>query len=117
MSEECDAADVAALLDDAVARTILTETRETAMSASTLSDRCNVSTPTVYRRLERLRECGLVVEQTRYDPDGHHHKVYAATVDRVAFDVTPDGLDVAVARRERIADGLADEFTRLIEDM
>lgn len=117
MSEECDADDVAALLDDDVACTILTETRKRAMSANTLSDRCNTSPPTIYRRLERLRECGLIAEQTRYDPDGHHHSVYVANVDRIAFEMTTDGISVEVVQRDRVADNLADEFTRLIEDM
>lgn len=78
VSEENEIERIAAVLEDATARTILTETSQEPMSATTLSDRCDVSEPTVYRRLEDLRECEVLVEHTEIDPDeGHHRTIYS----------------------------------------
>lgn len=113
MSED-DVEAVAALLADETARTILTETSQQPMSASTLAERCEASGPTIYRRLERLRDQDLVVEQTRPDPSGgHHHTVYAPNFDRVTVDLQDGRFAVRVRRRE----DMADRFTRLVEEM
>lgn len=112
MSEECDIEDIAALLEDETVRTILTATSDEPMSASELSDRCGVSEPTIYRRLEELRACDLVEEQTRPDPaGGHHHKVYAPRLQRVIVELDDGTLALTVRRRE----SMADRFTDLIE--
>lgn len=114
MSEESDLEAVAALLDDETARTILTETSVEPMSANALTDRCEASQPTVYRRLEDLRERGLLVEQTRPDPvGGHHRTVYATNLERVTVDLENGELTCRVHRRE----DAADRFTRLVEEM
>lgn len=105
--------DVIRFLDDDCARQILIETTSEPMSANELSERCDVSPPTIYRRLEDLSEHGLVSEQTRLAADGHHYSVYVATLDRVEITVTDDGLDVDITARER----MADRFTDFIEDM
>jgi len=68
VSADPDIETLAGLLEDETVRVILTETSDQPMSASTLEQRCDVSGPTIYRRLERLQACDLVVEQTRPDP-------------------------------------------------
>lgn len=105
---------VGAVLADQTARQILVETSQEPMTASTLSDRCAVSEPTVYRRLDRLRECDLLVEQTRPDPEhGHHRTVYATDLDRLSIELRDGSLHVQIDRRE----DPADRFTRLVEGM
>ena len=115
MSEDDpDIETVAGLLEDQTVREILTETSQEPMSASTLKERCEASGPTIYRRLERLREAEFVIEQTRPDPeDGHHRQVYAPNLDRITIDLEAGALSVEITRRE----GMADRFTRLIEEM
>lgn len=114
MSEDDDLERLAAVLADPTARTILTETSEQPMSATTLSDRCGVSEPTIYRRLADLRECGLLVERTKLDPDaGHHRTMYATDLDRITVELHEGRLDLRIARRE----DPADRFTRLVEGM
>lgn len=114
MSEDPDVESIAALLEDGTARQILTETSLEPMSATELSERCDVSEPTIYRRLEDLRECGLVEERTRPDPEGgHHHKVYSPTLERVSVELTEGRLDLQIERRTDVAD----RFTDLIEGM
>ncbi|MFC7237281.1 helix-turn-helix domain-containing protein [Saliphagus sp. GCM10025317] len=91
MSEGAEPPELLALLDDEYARAILTKTSVKPMSASTLSDRCDASLPTIYRHLERLREYDLLSEQTELVPDGNHYSVYAARLERL--EVTLEDVD------------------------
>lgn len=105
---------VATLLEDETVRTILTETSIQPMSASELRERCPASQPTIYRRLEDLRDLDLVTEQTRPDPEGgHHRKVYVPTLDHVRVDLEAGALEARVVRQE----DMADRFTSLVEGM
>lgn len=114
MSEDPDIETVAGLLEDETARTILTQTSQQPMSASTLAERCDASGPTIYRRLERLQACDLVVERTEPDPKGgHHRKVYAPNLRRVTVELRDGELALDIDRRE----DMSDRFTRLVEEM
>jgi len=115
MSEgDPDLETVAGLLEDRTVRTILTETSKEPMSATELKGQCGASGPTIYRRLERLREADLVVEATRPDPDaGHHRTVYEPNLERVTIELADGALSVRIERREE----MADRFTRLVEEM
>lgn len=113
VDEDSDVDAIATLLADECSRTILEATAARPLSADELSDRCDVSPPTVYRRLEDLRELDLVSEQTRADAGGHHYKVYTATLDRVVVDLSADGFTLKLSRQER----MADRFTQFIEDL
>jgi len=77
------------LLDDEYARGILEATVEEAVPARELAERLDASRATVYRRLERLEEAGLVEPTMSYDADGYHRKVFRATLRSVT--VTLDG--------------------------
>jgi len=114
VSAEPDVETVAGLLEDETARAILTETSQEPMSASDLEQRCDASGPTIYRRLERLREYDLLVERTRPDPEGgHHSQVYAPNLRRVTVELRDGRFEVEIDHRE----DMADRFTRLIEEM
>lgn len=104
---------VAAVLADDVAAGILAETYSETMTAHELADALDTSPPTVYRRLDTLREHDLVTASTRPDPDGHHTDVFRANLDRIVVDLDDDGFSVTVTRR----DTMADRFTSIIEDM
>lgn len=109
---DCDVKTIGALLANPTARTILRETNHQPMSARTLSDHCEASRPTVYRKLDELRECGLLVERTQPDPDsGHHRTVYATNLERIVVNVDDGTLFVRLDRNEDIADRL----TRFVE--
>jgi len=114
VSEDPDIETVAGLLEDETARTILTQTSQEPMSARMLKQQCEASGPTIYRRLEQLRECDLVVERTEPDPeDGHHRKVYAPNLRRVTVALQDGDMTLSIDRRE----DMSDRFTRLIEGM
>ncbi|MDQ2074063.1 helix-turn-helix domain-containing protein [Haloarcula sp. H-GB4] len=104
---------VVGLLDDEHVRTILTATSGDALSAKELSERCDVSQATIYRRVERLTAAGLVDERTRPRADGHHDTVYVATLDEVSIRLRNGELRFDLERR---GDDVADRLTRLWED-
>jgi DNA-binding transcriptional ArsR family regulator len=102
---------LADLLGDDCARTILVEAKKQPRSAAELSDRVGVSEPTVYRRLDRLREYDLVAEEIQPVTDGKNYKVYRTRLDGIELDLGEDGFEITVTRRER----MADRFARFIE--
>lgn len=114
MGEDPDIETVAGLLEDETVRTILTQTSQEPMSASTLEQRCDVSGPTIYRRLERLKDCDLIVEQTRPDPErGHHTNVYTPNLRQLTVELVNGELHLSIDRRE----DMSDRLTRLIEEI
>ena len=113
MSEDPPTVEVLALLDDRYARDILTATSERPMSAKRLSEECGASLPTIYRRAERLVECGLLEERTELAEDGHHYSTYEARLRRLSVELADGELDVTV-EAERETD-VADRFTDMWE--
>ena len=113
MSAECPPDDLFALLDDAYARAILAATSTEAMSAPRLAEVCDASRPTIYRRIDRLKEHDLVDERTRPDADGHHRRVYEARFRGLSVRLEDGEYRVEVDRGER--DDPADRFTAMWE--
>mgnify|MGYP006282449669 CR=1 FL=1 len=106
--------DIAALLEDDCARTILAATSKRPMTAKELTERCDASGPTIYRRIEALQEQDLIESRTKPDTEGgHHEQVYAATLSQVNVTLRDGTFEVQVDRRESIAD----RFTRLVEEI
>ena len=114
VSDECTIDEIGGIVGDSTARTILVETRTHPHSAESLSQTSEVSKPTIYRRIEDLRGCDLVIEETAIDPEaGHHHTQYRTNVDRIILNVEEDGLTYELERDE----SMANRFTRLVEEM
>lgn len=74
------------ILGDEYARQILGLLVAEPRTGRELSEETGMSRPTVYRRLETLRENGLVRSEMTYDPDGHHRKEFDATATDFEFD-------------------------------
>jgi predicted transcriptional regulator len=102
---------LADLLGDECARTILVEAKKEPRSAAELSDCAGVSEPTVYRRLERLREYDLVTEDIQPVTDGKNYKLYRTELDGIELDLSEDGFEITVSRRKR----MVDRFTQFVE--
>ncbi|ADB63773.1 hypothetical protein Htur_5142 (plasmid) [Haloterrigena turkmenica DSM 5511] len=115
MSEDTDLSTVLAVLDDEYARDILTHTSVEPMSASTLSERCDASLPTIYRRLDRLEECQLVSEETELAPDGNHYSVYSANLESLELSLGDGEFELEVTYQDE--EDVADKFTRMWEGM
>ena len=68
-------------------------------SARAIVETTGISRPTVYRRLDRLSDAGLVGERLAVSADGHHRTEFRLLVERVAFEVAADGIDGHVETR------------------
>lgn len=101
---------VVSLLDDECARAVLQATSVEPMSRAELAEECDVSLPTISRRIDRLESVGLVREETRLRDDGHHDAVYVARLDRVEIRLREGELEYDLARMER---DMTDELERL----
>ncbi|WP_253737489.1 ArsR/SmtB family transcription factor [Halohasta salina] len=82
-----------ALLGDEYACRLLVALEAEPLSAADLVDRCEMSRPTVYRRLDRLTDAGLVEAVCSPSASGHHHQEYRLAVETVAFSLSGDGVD------------------------
>nr|WP_207891682.1 winged helix-turn-helix domain-containing protein [Natrarchaeobius halalkaliphilus] len=115
VTDEADADEILALLDDQYAQVILQQTRNNAMSAKEISEICDISISTVYRRTERLVECGLLAERRVAQPDGTHYSLYEARLDELTVRLTDDGFKITVS--EKATGDLADRFTDMWEGL
>ncbi|ELZ20551.1 transcriptional regulator [Halosimplex carlsbadense 2-9-1] len=82
------------LLDAAYTRSILEAIRTEPKPARAIADTCGASRPTVYRRLNRLQEAGLVDTDLACDTDGHHRTVFEAAFESLTIGFTDAGLSV-----------------------
>lgn len=89
---EACADDLLELLGDEYARRVLEAVTPGPRTAQEVVEAVDVSTPTAYRRLDRLERAGLVEATTVPNADGHHCTRYWAVVEDVHVEVTEDGL-------------------------
>ncbi|AUX07973.1 hypothetical protein AArcSl_0318 [Halalkaliarchaeum desulfuricum] len=89
-----------ALADDA-AQAIISELEEP-MTASELSDACDIPLSTTYRKLELLTDAALLTETTEIRRDGQHTTRYSLAFDEVRVRLTENrSLSVEVEARDR----------------
>ena len=93
---ECavESAQLLSLLGDEYTREVLQAISEAAAPAKEIAEEINVSRTTVYRRLDRLKEAGLVRASMVYDPSGHHKQQYEVAVDRIQLNLDDGSLEV-----------------------
>ena len=90
-----DPDELLALLDAEYTLAILEAVRGGPEPARAVADAVGASRPTVYRRLNRLQDAGLVVDRIGFDEQGRQRTVFEATLDTLTVDVA-DGFSVAV---------------------
>lgn len=121
MSEDWALDEVLDLLSDEYARSILAATSIEPMSAKQLSEQCDASLPTVYRRIEWLQEYELIEEQTKVELTGNHHKVYSATLAEFSMELDEGAYEGTIERTTRAEfleeEDTADRFTRMWENL
>lgn len=108
-----DPTDVLDVVGDDHAREILAHASREAMSVEELSDACDTSERTVYRRLERLETLEWIEEHVEIDPDGHHRSVYETALKTVVVELDDGEYDVRIELRE----DAADRFAHIWRDM
>jgi DNA-binding transcriptional ArsR family regulator len=92
--QSVDSDELLAALGDDYARRIVTLLSDESLPAREIVERLEVSRPTVYRRLNRLQEIGVVSSSMDYDPDGHHRQRFGIAVDRVTLSFDDEGVAV-----------------------
>lgn len=76
-------------LDDPVNRTIV-KNLDSPMTASEISDRCDVPLSTTYRKLEELTESSLLREETQIRTDGRHTSRYQVDFEALGIRLSDD---------------------------
>jgi DNA-binding HxlR family transcriptional regulator len=94
--DDCAVDALLELLSDAYACRLLCVLDDGPLSADALVDRCEMSRPTVYRRLDRLTDVGLVEARQSVSPMGTHRRVFRRTPATVEFHVSETGVDGTV---------------------
>lgn len=78
------------------------------MSAQELAKTLDAHHSTIYRRLERLQELGLIRGQQRVDAeDGHHYTVYKTTLEEMNVNLNRNQYTVTIRRVEDPIDRMA----------
>lgn len=97
------------VLADDYARRILVAADREPMTAKDLSEACDASLATVYRRVSMLQEHDLVEERRTIGPDGAHRSTFETALEELHVDLSEGELRVSMETR----DELADNFTSL----
>lgn len=98
---------------DDYARRILVAADQKPMTAKDLSEACNASLTTVYRRVSMLQNHGLIEEHRTVGSDGSHRSVFETALEEFHVELSEGKLELTLETR----DELADSFTGLWSDM
>lgn len=90
------------------ARQILALASIRPMSAEELSDHCEGSLPTVYRRVNALLEYDLLEEDLEVETDGTQYKVFETNLDRICFEIEEGSVEVDIQLRRDVVDQFTD---------
>ena len=88
--------DLLELLSDEYTRDVLTCLGGSPHSARELAEELDASRATIYRRLDRLTEAGLVSSTVSIDADGHHRQQYHVAAELATILFGADGVTAAV---------------------
>jgi DNA-binding transcriptional ArsR family regulator len=95
-SLDCEA--VFTALDDPDCRAVLEATADQALTASELTEQCDIPRSTTYRKLEQLTEAGLLEERIRLSTDGKHAREYHRTFEDVTVSLCDsEGIHVGLS--------------------
>ena len=105
--------DVLQLLADDYSRRILLAADEEPRTAKDLSDICDASLATIYRRVSTLQDYELVDERSTVDDDGAHRRKYETTLEALHVEMDDGELAGAVRTRDELADNFTDLWSNL----
>lgn len=100
-------------IGDEHARRVLAAVSREPKPAKQLAEECDLSLPTVYRRIEMLDEYNLINDRTLVAEDGNHYKVYESNFESTVISLQDDEYKVRVYREEN----LPDRFSQLWDDL
>ena len=105
--------DILDTIGDEHARRVLASISREPKSAKELAEECDLSLPTIYRRVELLEEHDLVKDRTLVAEDGNHYKVYESNFESTVISLEDDEYRVRIYREEN----LPDRFGQLWDDL
>ena len=105
--------DILDTIGDEHARRVLASISREPKPAKELAEECDLSLPTIYRRIEMLEEHDLVKDQTLVADDGNHYKVYECNFESTVISLDDDEYRVRIYREEN----LPDRFSQLWDDL
>lgn len=104
-TEEPDVSAVLDALDDTDCRSILEATSGESLTASELSETCDLPLSTTYRKLDRLTDAGLLRETLRLHRSGKHVNQYERNVEDIVINVEDSGdLSLSVTHADPAAE-------------
>jgi hypothetical protein len=109
MGRGADATTIFDLLADDYSRQILVAADTQPRTAKDLSDVCDSSLATIYRRVSTLQEHNLLEEYSTVDADGSHRRKFETTLEELHVEISDGELELSLTTR----DDLADNFTAL----
>lgn len=95
--QQVDAAELLDLLGDEYTREVLQTLADEPRTGREIVAAADASKATVYRRLDRLSEAGLIASATKLDPDGHHREQFWLTFDGATCSVTEEGIEAQLS--------------------
>jgi len=113
VDEERSIEEILDTIGDEHARRLLAAISREPRSAKDLAEECDLSLPTVYRRIEMLDQYDLVKDQTLVADDGNHYKVYESNFESTVISLEDDEYRVRIYRE----DNLPDRFSQLWDDL
>lgn len=113
MSKEWESENVFDVLGCEIVRQILALASLRPLSATELAEHCDVSEPTIYRRLDALQEYDMLDEQIEVDDDGHHYKRFRTELKEARFQVEQGEFNIEIELKK----DYTDKFTDFWKDM
>ena len=102
-----DAQAVLAALDDDACRAILGATSEESLTATELSEQCDIPMSTAYRKVEKLTDADLVEERVRINTSGKHATEYHKCFDDVHISFDDGKIEIEITKPEADTDASA----------
>ena len=113
MAEDQSIEEILDTIGDEHARRVLAAISREPRSAKDLAEECDLSLPTVYRRIDMLEQYDLVTDRTLVADDGNHYKVYESNFESTVISLEDDEYTVRIYREEN----LPDRFSQLWDDL
>lgn len=113
MDDERSIEEILDTIGDQHARQVLAAISREPRSAKELAEECDLSLPTVYRRIEMLDEYDLVTDRTLVAEDGNHYKVYESNFESTVISLEDQKYRVKIYREEN----LPDRFSKLWDEL
>lgn len=113
MDSDTPVEDILDTIGDNHARRILVAVSRNPRPAKEIAEECDISLPTVYRRLELLEEHDLIKNYQEVDEDGNEFRIYECNFESTVISLKDDEYEVRIYRTEN----LPDRFSRLWDDL